>query len=226
MLSQSRDARARTARASVIPPFTATPTLTPTLAPTPTFTPTPTETPTPTTTPTQTPDLALTATAQAIELPGAPKTDGFYLVGSDIEPGKWHSTGSGDECYWARLDENQETLGNHYGHAGGTVTIAPTDYEVQLEGCGQWIYVEDAERILADDAAEPKENGFYTVGVEIVPGRWRSTGSGDECDWARLDAYQDTIDNHYGLAGGSLAIHESDYEVTFDGCGTWEYLGP
>ena len=198
-----------------------TPTLTPTITPTPAETPTPTNTPTPT----QTPNLSLTATAQAMGVLASSKTDGFYLVGVDIAPGKWHSTGSDDGCYWVRQDSSQDILDNHFGYAGGTMTIRPTDYEVQMDDCGRWVYVENAEAVLAEDAAEPKKDGFYTVNVEIVPGRWRATGSGDGCYWARLDANQNIIDNHYGLAGGTVVIRVSDYEVTFNDCGTWEYLG-
>jgi len=69
-------------------------------------------------------------------------------------------------------------------------------------------------------------DGFYTVGDEIAPGRWRSTGTGDECYWERLDSDQDILDNHFGIAGGTVTIRASDYEVRFDGCGIWEYLGP
>ncbi|MBN1248712.1 MAG: hypothetical protein JXC32_13720 [Anaerolineae bacterium] len=210
------------------PQHTPTPSLTPSITPTPTETPTPTITPTPTNTPipTATPDLSLTATAEALGAMAAPKTDGFYLVGVDIAPGKWESTGSGDDCYWVRYDDEQNIQNNHYGLAGGTITIRPTDYEVSFEGCGRWVWVEGAERSLEGDAMEPKGDGFYTVGVEIAPGQWRSTGSGDDCYWARLDQNQGILDNHYGLAGGSVTIRVSDYEVRFEDCGTWEYLGP
>lgn len=69
-------------------------------------------------------------------------------------------------------------------------------------------------------------DGFYTVGDEIAPGAWRSTGTGDGCYWERLDADQDILDNHFGDAGGTVTIRSSDYEVHFDDCGAWEYLGP
>ena len=63
--------------------------------------------------------------------------------------------------------------------------------------------------------------------VEIVPGQWQSTGTADDCYWARLDEYQDVLDNHFGLAGGTVSRSRlADYEVHFDDCGTWEYLGP
>ena len=210
------------------PASSPTPSKTPTITPTPTDTATPTvtSTPTPTPIPTSTPNLAQTATVEALGVLASPKGDGFYLVGVDILPGKWHSTGEGEDCYWARLDSDQALLDNHFGVAGGTMTVKPTDFEVELEGCGTWEYVENAEKILLPDAGAPKNDGFYTVGVEIVPGKWRSTGTGDNCYWARLDAQQNTLDNHFGNAGGTVTIRPDDYEVMFDDCGTWEYLGP
>ncbi len=204
------------------PRNTPTPTNTPTITPTPTNTSTPTNTPMPT----ATPNTALTATAEAFGVQAAPKGDGFYQVGVDIAPGKWHSTGTDTGCYWARLDANQNTLGNHFGSAGGTMTIRPSDYEVEFNGCGKWEYVEGAPKILNANAEAPKGDGFYTVGVEIAPGRWKSTGTESGCYWARLDAFQNTLGNHFGNSGGTATIRASDYEVEFNGCGMWEYLGP
>ncbi len=215
---------------SATPPPTNTPLPTRTPAPTntppPTTTPAPTNTPTLTPVPSPTPNLAQTATVQALGVLGSPKGNGFYQVGVTILPGKWRSTGRGDACYWARLDANQELLGNHFGDAGGTVNIRPTDYEVELSDCGTWQYVENETPVLAADAALPKGDGFYTVGVEIAPGSWRSTGSNDGCYWARLDGGQDIIDNHFGNAGGTVTVAVSDYEVQFSDCGQWEYVGP
>jgi hypothetical protein len=213
---------------------TATPTVTPTPTPvdsptpsdTPTITPTPTDTSTPTPTPTvtATPNLAQTATAEAFGVLASPKGDGFYTVGVEIASGKWHSTGTGYSCYWARLDSNQNLLGNHFGSAGGTVTIRATDYEVEFNGCGTWEYVENAEQVLQPDATDPKGDGFYTVGVEIAPGKWHSTGTGDSCYWARLDSNQNLLGNHFGSAGGTVTIRATDYEIEFNDCGEWEYL--
>lgn len=213
---------------SPTPSNTPTASITPTASNTPTITPTPSNTPTstPSPLPTSTPDLAQTATIEAYGILGSPKNNGFFTVGTEILPGKWHSTGAGDSCYWARLDINQDIEDNHFGIAGGTVFIRETDYEVQFEDCGMWEYVENAEHILLDDAAEPKGSGFFTVNVEIAPGRWQSDGSGDSCYWSRLTSSQDIIDNHYGLSGGSVYVNANDYEVNFDDCGTWEYLGP
>ena len=219
---------------SPTPSNTPTETPIPTDTPIPTNTPVPTDTPIPTATatptdtpvPTPTPDMAATQTVEAYGALAEPKENGFFTVGTEILPGKWRSTGSGDDCYWARLDAQQDLLDNHYGIAGGTVNVQPTDYEVQFEDCGTWIYVENEQKVLSADAQEPKGNGFYTVGVEIAPGRWSSTGSNDDCYWARLTGSQDLIDNHYGLAGGTVTIGANDYEVAFEDCGIWEYLGP
>jgi len=205
-------------------PVEATPTPVPSTAtpmpPTPTPVP-PTATPVP---PTPTP-VPPTATSTP-KTPSSPKTDGFYTVGEEIAPGKWHSTGTGANCYWARLDANQNTLSNHFGMTGGTVTLLETDYEVQFEGCGTWEYVENAAQALQPDATDLKSDGFYTVGVEIAPGKWESTGTGANCYWARLDEYQETLLNHFGMAGGTVTILDIDYEVHFEECGTWEYVGP
>lgn len=219
---------------SPTPTATSLPTNTPlpTRTPDPTNTPAPSSTPPPTSPPTQTPipsptpNLVQTATVQAYGVLGAPKGNGFYQVGVTILPGRWRSTGRSTSCYWARLDASQELLGNHFGDAGGTVNILPSDYEVEFSDCGTWEYVENETPLLAADAASPKGNGFYTVGLEIAPGRWRSTGSNDDCYWARLDGSQEIIDNHFGSAGETVTVAASDYEVQFSDCGQWEYVGP
>jgi len=80
--------------------------------------------------------------------------------------------------------------------------------------------------IATQSLVSPKGDGFYTVGDEIAPGRWESTGSDDRCYWERLDEYQDILDNHFGQAGGTVTILSTDHEVHFKNCGTWEYMGP
>jgi hypothetical protein len=207
---------------------TNTPINTPTPSNTPTITPTPSDTPTPTSTstPTVTPNFAQTATVEAYGELASPKRDGFYTVGTEILPGKWRSNENGDGCYWARLDANQNILDNHFGFAGGTVNVRATDYEIEFNDCGTWEYVENEEKVLKDNATDPKGSGFYTVGVEIASGRWQSTGTNSGCYWARLDGSQNIIDNHFGNAGGTVTIGPNDYEVEFNDCGTWEYLGP
>ncbi len=155
----------------------------------------------------------------------APKGDGFYLVGIDIAPGRWESTGEDTGCYWQREDREGDIRDNHYGNAGGTVTILDDDFQIEFNDCGTFEYVEDRVPELEETALDPKGDGFYTVGIEIVPGLWRSTGTGDGCFYARLDAFQETIANHYGNSGVTVIIDSGDYEVAFQDCGNWEYLG-
>lgn len=155
----------------------------------------------------------------------APKNNGVYLVGVDIMPGRWETTGSSEYCHWQRTSAEGATLDTHYGASGGTITVQATDYVIQLFSCGDLIYVENRVPELAPDAYDPKGDGFYTVGIEIAPGRWRSTGSGDGCYYSLNDAYQDINENHFGESGITITVQPTDYEVEFDECGTWEYLG-
>ena len=168
---------------------------------------------------------AIAEDASALGASFTDKEDGFYLVGIDIAPGRWETTGKGSDCYWARLDISGNIIANNFGYAGGTVTIQDTDFQLEFDGCGTVVYVEDREKILFEDASAPKESGFYTVGIEIASGLWRSTGTGDGCYVARLDENQETIDNHFGSAGITVSVQPTDYEVEFNDCGTWEYLG-
>ena len=151
-----------------------------------------------------------------------PKEDGFYRVGVEIASGRWESDGTGDDCFWTRLDDQQDPLAVHFGLAGGVMTVRENDAEVSMRDCGEWLYIEEEKNVLAEDAAESKSDGFYRVGVEIVPGRWESDGTGDDCFWARIDDQQDPLDVHFGLAGGSMTILESDFEVHMRDCGEFE----
>jgi hypothetical protein len=73
----------------------------------------------------------------------------------------------------------------------------------------------------------PHDDGFFLVNVDIAPGVWRSDGNADNCYWKTSTATGDIIDNHFGMAGGTAYIGPTDFQVEFDGCGTWTYLqGP
>jgi hypothetical protein len=154
-----------------------------------------------------------------------PKDNGFYLVGIDIAPGRWESDGIDDGCYWEVSTRDGYIVKNHFGYAGGTVTITESDFQVEFSDCGAFIYVDNLERSQATDANSPKKDGFYTVGVEIATGLWRSTGDGDSCYYEKLDDQQDIIDNHFGNSGVTIDVLPSDYEIHFNDCGIWEYLG-
>ncbi len=145
------------ARRSAVPPATATPMSTDTPVPTATFTATASLTPTTpnTNTPTSLPEnktatalaATQTATAEVLARLTAPKPDGVYLVGIDIAPGVWRSVpGASDNCYWARVDKNQEINDNYLGASGGAVTIRASDFEFQSVRCGEWTYLDTASQ--------------------------------------------------------------------------------
>lgn len=76
---------------------------------------------------------------------------------------------------------------------------------------------------------QDKGDGFYTVGEEIAPGTWRSTGGGDACYWERLSGFsgefEDIITNYFGTAGVTVTISSSDAAFKTERCGMWEYVG-
>lgn len=70
------------------------------------------------------------------------KPYGFYLVGSEIQPGVWRNTGESDNCYWEITDSKGEIIDNYIGMTGGTMYIPTTAFQVQLEKeCGDWEYL-------------------------------------------------------------------------------------
>lgn len=87
------------------------------------------------------PAAALTATVQAV-LSGS-HMDGVYQVGVTIAAGVWRSIPQQQDrfCYWARRKYDGILLGSHYGPSGGEILVRPTDYEVEFDGCGVWVYM-------------------------------------------------------------------------------------
>lgn len=144
--TQTAVAQIETAHADLVRWATQTeeakPTLTPTITQTPTITLTPLPTYTPVPTATQTVPPAQT-TQTAIAGLTAPKGDGVYLVGVDIQLGTWQSSGGdGEDCYWVRRKYDAIALQEYSGPPGVSVTLQAVDYEVEFRGCGTWEYVE------------------------------------------------------------------------------------
>jgi len=70
-----------------------------------------------------------------------------------------------------------------------------------------------------------KGPGFYLVGIDIAPGVWRSLGSGNDCYWSITDKFGGIINNHFGMAGGTMYIAVQSYQVQLDPeCGTWTFM--
>jgi len=77
-----------------------------------------------------------------------------------------------------------------------------------------------------DPTQKDKGPGFYLVGEDISPGVWRSQGDSNSCYWSVTTKTGSIIKNHYGMAGGTLYIPSSGYQVELgEDCGNWTYLG-
>ena len=67
---------------------------------------------------------------------------GLYVVGTDIAPGTYHTTGDdgGGDCYWARLASTDTTniIDNNNTTGPSTITIYSSDRAFQTEGCADW----------------------------------------------------------------------------------------
>jgi hypothetical protein len=93
-----------------------------------------------------------------------------------------------------------------------TITLTPTDTSTPTP--------------TEDPTKTKKSPGFYLVGDEISPGVWRSLGTSDSCYWSITDRTGDIINNHFGMAGGTMYIPTSAFQVELDAdCGSWEFIG-
>ena len=167
--------------------------------------------------------MARLATANSHQF--APHGDGYYEVGKDIAPGLWRSNGKFDDCFWERLDSQNNQYDAHYGFAGGTVNIQPNDHRVRFLNCATWFYVENEVPQLQPDAYAEKSSGLYTVGIEIAVGTWVSDEENSGCYRSRLNRNQEIIEYRLGEKAGYLTIAPTDYEVELDGCGNWVHQG-
>ena len=60
-------------------------------------------------------------------------TDGVYLVGIDVAPGRYRVTGA-SQSYIARLDSQLDIIDNALSDGSVVMTIAPSDYAVEING--------------------------------------------------------------------------------------------
>ena len=171
---------------------------------------------------------AKAATSAPVKLPLWPVTvlrgDGVYRVGTQIKPGLYKATGTGAECYWARLsgfgDRRQVTRGNYLGPARTYVQINAGDVGFESYGCGSWTTVTPtgprATRITAD--------GIYRVGIDILPGQHFGSSSHDGCYLASLTGYNGLLSDieqyFYGNAKVVITIESSMTALEVRNCGT------
>jgi len=102
-----------------------------------------------------------------------------------------------------------------------TTTPTKTPIPTKTPNATQTAQAQAAAKLRAD-----KGDGFYLVNVDIAPGIWRSTGTGDMCYWAVTTKTGKILDNHFGMAGGTAYIPPSGFQVEFHGCGKWVFLSP
>jgi hypothetical protein len=65
--------------------------------------------------------------------------NGLYIVGEDIEPGRYRADAS--DCYWARLasTSTNDIIDNWYESGPTVVDIAESDVAFETSGCGEWV---------------------------------------------------------------------------------------
>ena len=171
-------------------------------------------------------------------VPGSTFSNGTYLVGSEIAPGRYRTSGKTGGCWWKRMSK----FGGHFGPDSGAIVstvgqgwttlvdIAPTDAGFHSWGCGTWI--PELSPVLAP--GEPISNGTFLVGVDLAPGRYRALPRGDVswCYWARLSGFGGTGDEVIGRLygyfhnrqGASLIVEIKPSDAGFytaDACGEW-----
>ncbi|MGE3795957.1 MAG: hypothetical protein AB7I38_18805 [Dehalococcoidia bacterium] len=99
--------------------------------------------PAPTPAPSNATGQASAPTAAAPSGPATTVDDGTHEVGVDVEPGKYKTPGS-SACYWARLKENDGSVGdiidNGFSSGPQVTTLRKGEY-FQSQGCETWAKV-------------------------------------------------------------------------------------
>lgn len=69
---------------------------------------------------------------------------GVFDVGTDVQPGRYQSTGPVENCYWERLDAAGEVIDNNFVTATSQVqvTVDAGDFSLHLDGCGELVRIE------------------------------------------------------------------------------------
>ena len=174
-----------------------------------------------------------TQTLEPRATPGEPPGDGFFLVGVEVEPGRYRA-----RTPWScTFERRSEFSGSYYeenryideGSAGrgselAVVDIEPTDAGFQSEGCG-W----SADLSATTQPGQPVGDGTHVVGSDVAPGRYRARPTGDLCSWTRLSKFGGLYGNDTGVVGrwwvrGQSAVVDiapTDIGFFSEGCGEW-----
>lgn len=223
---------APTAEPSPTPEPTATVMATATPEPTATSVP-PTPTPAP---PTATPVPPSPTPVPPTPTPAAPIFgEGAKVVGQDIQPGTYRSTGPGEglfsACYWERLTgwggTVDEIIANNFADYRQVVTIQEGDVGFNSHGCGEWTADLSA---ITESLDAPFTDGTWIIGVDISAGTWQSeVPSSDGCYWERVSGFggrlDDILANNFADTQQVVTISASDAGFQTHGCGTWTKIG-
>ena len=155
------------------------------------------------------------------EEPYSPSMEGYDY----IAPGIYMTTTATDECVWDRDDDNNWMNGfivRNSGAARWIVEIAPTDAIFATLGCGPWFKYDGT----GQQATTVTTDGFYGIGVDIVPGQYQQSGTMNDC-YVTLES--DASNEESAIVADDNPV--ADDIITIDGstaqffttwgCGTW-----
>ena len=92
-------------------------------------------------------------------LPALMHRDGMYLVGTDLEPGRYVATGTGSVCYYATVTDLSGSLKavvtTHFGDAWGRrVELNDGEY-FETDACGTWLFEASDRNPLTNRTTPP-----------------------------------------------------------------------
>lgn len=147
---------------------------------------------------------------------------GTFVVGTDIAPGAYQSTGAVStgqgtvSCFWQRLNGFEGLLSNvtETDAAAGPTTVLIADDDAGFAssaGCGTWI-----PRDLTTFGP-----GRWLIGQDILPGTYRNSGEA-ECSWWRLGPTGENIGSRSSTGVHTVTVAASDTSFqSRDACGLW-----
>ncbi|MCW4467187.1 hypothetical protein OK351_17035 [Glutamicibacter sp. MNS18] len=173
------------------------------------------------------------ATTKAVSVGKVLKTvikgNGTYRVGKDLKPGQYKANGSGNSCYWERLNGFGGSLSNvnanHFGSSNVYVHVLASDAGFKTSGCGAWKEVP----AKGANATKITKDGNYRVGIDIKPGLHKGKSS-DTCYWETLRDFDgglgSIIDNDFFFTGTFYVdIPANAKGFGKSGCGTQTRAG-
>jgi serine/threonine protein kinase len=173
-----------------------------------------------------------TATTPATALPQTVMSkDGVYVVGIDIQPGTYHTTGArstanGGQCYYALLSSTNtnDIIDNNNVTGPATITIGKRVKAVDITDCNPW----RKPPATAHPSTVMSKDGVYVVGVDIQPGTYRTTGArstanGGQCYYALLSSTNtnDIIDNNNVTGPATITFKKRVKAIDITDCNPW-----